>query len=753
MFYQLKRMKHSILLIAALLIGLSLYAQTRVQGSVKDKRGRIIAGANISIKGSYDGTTSDSAGNFSFKTYEKGAVMLVANNIGFKMEEVPVTIGKDTLVVDFLLKEEINELSAVVITAGTFEASDKKKGTVLKPLDIATTAGANADISATIQTLPGAQKVGEQEGLFIRGGSAEEAKIIIDGSVVNNFFYSSVPGISQRGRFSPFLFSGTVFSSGGYSALYGQALSSVLSLESIDIPERSEIQVGISPIFLSAGFQQVANNKKSSFGLSYNWVNLTLYQKLVPQAPDFFNAPSFHTVDANYRFKTKKNGMFKIYAYFNSGDLGVRNPSLDSIGLKNAFSLKNRNFFTNMSFRQFLGKGWKLNTVASVSYNKDNINTEVQNQQNERIPVVNIPVIDYTNFNLDARQWMVQARAVLDKRFGALNTIRFGAEVWNNADSAKYTNLAGTFPTKISDFYTAIFAESDLYLSNNVAFRPGIRIEHSGLLNRWNIAPRAALSYKLDKNSQFSIDYGVFYQTPERRYLVANSDFSFLRADHYILTYQNLSTNYTFRVQAFYKDYVNLLKTDAAVANAVSTEGVGYAQGVELFWRDKKTFKNFDYWISYSYLDSKRNYNNYPTAAMPTFAANHSGSLVLKKFWVKQMFGVNWSWNWSTGRPYYNPNNAKSDFLTDRTIFYSTNNFSVNWLPKLGKANTVVVVGINNVFNETQIFGYNYSNRLRDSQGLLIREAVIPPAPRSFFLGIFLSWGVDRTQQNINGNL
>jgi hypothetical protein len=746
-------MKHSILLIAALLIGLSLYAQTRVQGSVKDKRGRIIAGANISIKGSYDGTTSDSAGNFSFKTYEKGAVMLVANNIGFKMEEVPVTIGKDTLVVDFLLKEEINELSAVVITAGTFEASDKKKGTILKPLDIATTAGANADISATIQTLPGAQKVGEQEGLFIRGGSAEEAKIIIDGSVVNNFFYSSVPGISQRGRFSPFLFSGTVFSSGGYSALYGQALSSVLSLESIDIPERSEIQVGISPIFLSAGFQQVANNKKSSFGLSYNWVNLTLYQKLVPQAPDFFNAPSFHTVDANYRFKTKKNGMFKIYAYFNSGDLGVRNPSLDSIGLKNAFSLKNRNFFTNMSFRQFLGKGWKLNTVASVSYNKDNINTEVQNQQNERIPVVNIPVIDYTNFNLDARQWMVQARAVLDKRFGALNTIRFGAEVWNNADSAKYTNLAGTFPTKISDFYTAIFAESDLYLSNNVAFRPGIRIEHSGLLNRWNIAPRAALSYKLDKNSQFSIDYGVFYQTPERRYLVANSDFSFLRADHYILTYQNLSTNYTFRVQAFYKDYVNLLKTDAAVANAVSTEGVGYAQGVELFWRDKKTFKNFDYWISYSYLDSKRNYNNYPTAAMPTFAANHSGSLVLKKFWVKQMFGVNWSWNWSTGRPYYDPNNAKTDFLTDRTIFYSTNNFSVNWLPKLGKANTVVVLGINNVFNETQIFGYNYSNRLRDPQGLLIREAVIPPAPRSFFLGIFLSWGVDRTQQNINGNL
>jgi hypothetical protein len=146
-------------------------------------------------------------------------------------------------------------------------------------------------------------------------------------------------------------------------------------------------------------------------------------------------------------------------------------------------------------------------------------------------------------------------------------------------------------------------------------------------------------------------------------------------------------------------------------------------------------------------------YLNYPISAQPTFAATHSGSVVLKKFWVKQMFGVNWSWNWSSGRPYLNPNKPADQFLSDRTIFYSTNNFSLNWLTKIFKSNGVVVAGINNVFNEKQIFGYNYSNRLKDAAGQLIREAVIPPAPRSFFLGVFLSWGVDRTQQNINNNL
>ncbi|MDP1842252.1 MAG: carboxypeptidase-like regulatory domain-containing protein, partial [Sediminibacterium sp.] len=152
-------MKQVVIIIVGFLVAYGLNAQVRVQGSVKDNRGRILAGANITLKGTYDGTTSDSTGKFSFKSFERGSFVLVANNIGYKIVEMPVILAKDSVEVNFVLKEEISELKAVVITAGSYEASDKKKGTVLKPLDIATTAGANADISATIQTLPGAQRV------------------------------------------------------------------------------------------------------------------------------------------------------------------------------------------------------------------------------------------------------------------------------------------------------------------------------------------------------------------------------------------------------------------------------------------------------------------------------------------------------------------------------------------------------------------------------------------------------------------
>lgn len=128
---QTKNMKTTSFIIS-LFLSLSAISQVRVVGSVKDNKGRILAGASITLKGTYDGTTTDSTGRFSFKTFEKGNFILSANNVGYKIAETPITLGKDTVTVDFSLKEEISELKAVVITAGAYEASDKKKGTVLK---------------------------------------------------------------------------------------------------------------------------------------------------------------------------------------------------------------------------------------------------------------------------------------------------------------------------------------------------------------------------------------------------------------------------------------------------------------------------------------------------------------------------------------------------------------------------------------------------------------------------------------------
>lgn len=738
------------ILLAAFVTGVN--AQTIISGKVKDNKGRPVAGASISLKDSYDGATSDSTGAYSFKTTEKGNGVLVISSIGFKFQEQNISISGENVKVDFTLKEEPNELKAVVVSAGTFEASDTKRATVLNPIDIVTTASANADVTGAIRTLPGTQQVGETEGLFVRGGTAQESKIFIDGTLVNNFFFSSTPDIASRGRFSPFIFKGTVFSSGGYSALYGQALSSVLLLESVDLPDRSSASVGISTVGVNAAYQELSKKKNASWGLGYSYTNLLAYFEVVKQKPDYFKIPEFHNVEANFRIKTSKTGMLKFYGYFNYGQIGLRRPDIDSAALKNAFGLDNANVYTNMAYRERLGKHWKLNLGLSYSTNKDDIGSQLVNSSNVKQSFNDEPYAS-KSFDLISKSNLAHIKAVFERRLGGLSQIRFGGEYLASSDKTDFNNKYVTHGiNKFDDHLKAGFAEADIYITNDLAAKVGSRIEHSSVINKTNIVPRLSLAYKVGEKGQFSAAYGMFYQKPDRQMLLFNQDLGYSKATHYIFNYQRISRDYTLRAEVFYKKYEDLVKTVPDTSNA----GYGDAKGFEVFWRDRKTFKNVDYWISYSYLDTKRDYLNYPAAITPNFASKHTASLVLKKFVTKLKTQFNASYTFATGRPYYNirlDQTGTKSVIRDqgRTIPYNSMSFSVNYLPNIGKPGaskfTVFVFSVNNVLNSKQVFGYNYSYNNN------IKEPITPPAKQFFFLGCFISFGVDRSEDVINSNL
>ncbi|MFL5746007.1 MAG: TonB-dependent receptor [Niastella sp.] len=750
-------------LLILLLSFLAGSAQTVVSGKVKDGKGRPVQGASISLKDTYDGATTDTLGDYHFKTTEKGEQVLLATSIGFKLQEQKITISGATLHIDIVLKQEPNELTAVTITAGSFEASDTKRTTVLNPIDIVTTASANADITSAIKTLPGAQQVGESEGLFVRGGTAQETKVFIDGTLVNNFFFSSVPDIAQRGRFSPFIFKGTVFSAGGYSALYGQALSSALILESVDLPDQSSASFGISTVGLNGGFQKLAKKKNASWGVNYNYTNLAAYFAVVKQRPDNFKIPEFHNGEANFRIKTSKTGMLKFYGYFNYNRLGLRRPDIDSIELKNAFKLTNFNVYGNLSWKEKLGKKWHLYMGASYSNNTDKIGNELQDQHN--VPVsMNMEPYDTKTFYVRSNGELAQIKTVLERRLYGLSAVRFGGEYMYFTDRNTYTNqYVRNGTTTAEDHFKAAFAEADIYLTNDLAAKFGGRFEHSSQLDKANVVPRISLAYKVGNKAQASLAYGIFYQKPEKDYYLrgyAYNNLLYTKATHYIANYQRVSRDYTLRIEGYYKKYANLVKTygtsNAGIIDSVATSGYGEAKGIELFWRDRKTLKNVDYWISYSYLDTKRDYLNYPYAIQPNFAANHTASLVVKKFVTKIKTQFNGSYTFATGRPYYNikySNTAGKYQIADqgKTITYNNLSFSVNYLPTIGNAKTknfiVWVLSVNNVLGSDQVFGYNYSyNGMR-------KDPVLPTARRFYFLGCFLSFGVDRSDDVINSNL
>jgi len=276
-------MKSTFTILFFLIVSIA-HAQYNVSGRVTDKAGRPIPGANVYLKNSYDGSNTDENGKFSFTSTLTGNQILVISYIAYEPLEREADISEMNQM-EIQLREDVNSLDAVVLNAGSFSAGDQSRTSVLKPLDVVTTAGVAGDFIAALQTLPGTQTVGEDGRLFVRGGTAEETQIFIDGLRVFQPYTATAQNLPSRGRYSPFLFDGISFSTGGYSAEYGQALSSVLTLQTIDEPDQNQTDISIMTV--GAGLGHTKKWDSSSVSVNASYINLAPYQELISNNPDF----------------------------------------------------------------------------------------------------------------------------------------------------------------------------------------------------------------------------------------------------------------------------------------------------------------------------------------------------------------------------------------------------------------------------------------------------------------------------------
>ena len=722
----------------------TLIAQITISGKVLGRNNKPLKDVSVTLKDTYDGATTDETGNYKFETSEKGSQTLIFSHPKFIEIEKSIQIEDKNLILNAELKESVSEIDAVVISAGSIEASDKKRATtLLTPIDVYTTAGANGQISSALETLPGVQKVGESEGLFVRGGTGTETKFFMDGNLVNNYFGNSVPGIKAMDRLNTSLFKGNVFSSGGYSAVYGQALSGVLALESIDLPERNAADFGISPIFASGGIQRVNQEKTHSYGISLGYSNLELMQKILKFNTDFEKAPNSFGGNGNFRIKTSRGGFIKYYGSYDTSSMKLSSPNLDDETSSDKINQNGKNTFHSLSYREKFGR-YTLNLGSSYTFNQ-NILHFSNVDQNGSSPF---------NNDIDSKGNYFNAKALIERKLFKISAIRAGIEL-NTTKEETWVSIAQK-KYEFRDDITSLFAETDLGISNDLSLKIGARAENSSSINRWNFSPRFAMAYRISKDWTSSLAYGTFFQNPESRFFTENYQPNYQRADHYIFQVQRAADGRSLRLETYYKKYQDLIKTttDFYRPIAVNNNGSGYAKGVELFWRDKKSLKNIDYWVSYSYLDSKRDYLNYTESLFPNFAAKHTLSVVAKKFVTNWKTGFNISYNYNSGRPYYNFVTENGNTVLKNQGFvkdYQAVNFSLNYLPNLGKkdarAFTVLVLSINNVLGTKNEFGYNFS-----SNGLKSR-AIVPPTNTFVFIGAFISFGTDRTQEAINNNL
>ena len=717
--------------------GLLAMGQFKISGIVLNTKNKPVKGASVSLENTLDGSTTDSLGYFHFTTDEKGTQTIVVTDISYETAGQPIEIKSDISDIILHLKpKEAQELGMVTITAGSFEATNDKTKTVLKPLDIVTTAGANADVVKAIETLPGTQQTGTENGLFVRGGDASEAAIIVDEVVVQNAFFNSAPGVATRSRFGAFQYQGVSFSSGGYSARYGQALSGILELNTTDLPEKSTVNLGVNMAGVYAsGTKKWAN---SSLDIGGNYNNLTPFYKLATTNFNFYKVPVGGGTNIRYVWKPNKDGILKINGNYtdNTSGIAIPNPYAgNTVVPQNPFAhqgdtidfvTKDQNLFSSVSYKQMFKNKYSLYTAASYSIDQTNntFGTIPINEKDER------------------SQYRIEGKKFFTSRLNLL----LGSDIQNFSIDKKFD----VYEQQFTETHTSGYSELEWTPVNKIAFRPGLRYEYSALLKEGKWAPRFSMAIKTSRNSQVSLAGGAFYQDPDNFYLLAGKRPDMQKATHYIANWQLSKNDRTLRIEGYYKNYEDLIREPFAIydpnryrvlsdTTTVNNTGHGYAAGAELFYRDKKTVKNLDYWISYSYIDTRRLYQNFPFEATPSFIANHNLNLVAKYFVDKIQTNFSATYTYSSGFPYYNPEKqpTSSNFLSDHTPAFNNLAVTVSYLHTYGKWFTVFYLSVDNITNYHNIFGYRYNY---DSKGVAISSnPIVPALYRSVFVGVNMS--------------
>lgn len=698
-------------------------AQTTVSGIVLDQKKNPITGANVYLKGSYSGSMTDHEGKFEFLTNSKGSQSIVISYMSFETKEIVADVSQMTSL-QIKLAEDVSTLDAVTITAGTFSAGGKSKVATLKPLDVVTTASALGDPIAAFQTMPGTSTVSEDGRLFVRGGEADETQIFIDGIRVFTPYLSTANNSPTRGRYSPFLFEGMTFSTGGYSSEYGQALSGVLLMNTINEPDQEKTDVGIMSVGASVGNTQIWD--KNSLSVNVSYLNLGPYNQIFEDRNEWIKPFESLSGETVYRHQFK-NGLLKLYTAFDVSQFEVIQ---EDINFENGiqYALKNENIYFNSSYKGVLNDNWTVATGLSYTYARSKVNLEISD------------IKDVEN--------SMHTKIKLKRFFSSRFQVSFGGEYFITDFEEEFSyDATPVNPYGFTNAIGATYAEIDLFFSKNLTLKAGLRGEYSHLEQKASLAPRASLGYKISKSGQVSLAYGDFKQAASNEYLKFDSTLESAVTQHYIANYQFNRNGRTLRTEFYAKNYAHLIKYDTELPiqeTNYSSEGKGYANGIDLFWRDDTSIKNTDYWVSYSYIDSKRDFKNYEAEAQPNFVNEHNLSVVVKH-WVnnwKSQFGL--SYNYASGRTYTNAN--KSGFLNQKTAAYGS--LSLNWAYLLSQQK-ILYLSVNNVLGKQNINGYQYSDT-KNNNGIYESRALLPAADSFFFVGFFWTISENGTDNQLD---
>ena len=655
----------------------AMTAQTTVSGTVTDGK-ESLAGVNVFIIGTIDGCLTDSLGRFSFETTQTGELTLRATCLGF--EDYTLTTRQHSNL-HLKMRERATAIDEVVVAASSYHFGKSDNFKTMDALDVVMAGNSCGDIVAALQSLPGTQKVGENGKLYVRGGESDECQTFVNGMHVLMPYSTNTENNAVRGRFSPFLFKGINFSLGGYGGEYGQALSSVLPMETTDVAPSDKLGVSASLVDWNIGGTKAF--AKSSLSFNSALTSMGLYNALSPDRYDWTRPYRKLSGEAQYKSEFSAASVVKTYVGYD----------LTSVGQNIAYrqlSLCEHNIYANATLKTNIGRGYTLFTGIANSSVINDIDDALTHGDH------------YHNFRNE-----IHLKAELRKVFSPRVKMSAGAEDYLRHSTKQY------YTSRYDLDYNLLAAHIDAQLRvvPRLFLSLSARTEQASYDGQWLLMPRMTWSYVPNKRFQLSAIVGRYSQVAEDDYIALRGKrLQQSTADHAILSMQYATAKMLLRIEPYYKKYHHLpLLTEGTY----TADGYGSSKGFDVYGECRSLAKNLNATISYSFNDSERLYRDYTSPTTPDYASRHNLRLTLKYAIGKVILGL--ADSYASGRR----------FATGTTPYYNSVDANLTWLvsPKV-----IIYSSLNNILGRTNVFRYNADG-----------SPVTANRDRFFYIGIFVS--------------
>jgi len=642
--------------------------------------------ANIIVLDTNFGAASDENGFFKIDNIPVNTYQVKASVVGFNSQiktDVVLQTAKPTEI-NFELAPQAIELEGITVTSDYFRKDPLEVNSIrnFSYEEIRRSPGGFEDVVRALSILPGvAQADAGRNDLIVRGGAPSENLYLINGIEVPNINHFGTQGATG----GPLSYVNldfvreTSFSTGGFSSLYGDKLSSVLN---INLRDGREDRIGGKGTISASQF---GLNLEGPISQSSNFIFSARrsYLDFIFKAADFAFVPEYYDVLLKADFNTHAQDAFSFLfisafdnvKFFNdTEDQRFDNSRIlgtDQVQYVAGFTY--RHLFTNGFFNLALSRNYvDYDSRQSDSLLNPIFTNKSKEEENSLRADLVFKLSKTSELNIGGTAKLIEADY----------DILFPTFITSFGDSLPVTSL------KTENTYTkfGIYTNFNTLLFNKLTANVGVRSDIFTALNKKvYFSPRLSLSYALTDLTNINFSTGMYHQSPSYIWLEAfesNKDLRMIKVNQFVLGFDHrITSDALLKVEAFYKDYDNyptsMIRPYLVLANTgagftgsddnfssfgleqLVDAGFGKARGIELSLQKK--LSEIPYYGIFSFTYSKSDYTSLDGIERSgsydqNWIVNLSGGYKFDEFWE-----VSSKFRFASGKPYtpFNPDGSQ----------------------------------------------------------------------------------------------